>query len=258
MKIVPRPTSKGASGMWICVFLQSEAEVVLDVGVLKCSSVAGPLGGAAPFPSSYESSGARCPSSLEFVSKAQMAGSSGSQMLCSDTLRQSGVRMNSSCGGAFLSDTYMEFCAEECRAVSNETSTLTRACDRCAKPLRLSFGIDSSECSSLIYNEMCIVRCLVNDTGVGYKNTIELIGDSDGHLQDSLELRRSPKRWPSVFCLGTTTSSSPAVTCQEPRYQLPLPVLFGRRVEWNHHPGRGGQDDVATPSGRCQGSAVRL
>ena len=107
------------SGIWKCAFKKVDGEVVLEVAVLECSSVAGPLGGVAPLPSSYESSGsmlatsARCLSSGEFVSKAQRAGSSGSQMLCSDTLRQSGAAcMSLSCGGAFISDTCMVFCAE--------------------------------------------------------------------------------------------------------------------------------------------------
>ena len=45
------------SGIWICANKKVEGEVVLDVEILKCSSVAGPLGGAAPLPSSYESTG---------------------------------------------------------------------------------------------------------------------------------------------------------------------------------------------------------
>ena len=41
-----------------------------------------------------------------------------------------------------------------------------------------------------------------------------------------------------VPSVGTTTSSRPTVTCQELRYQLPLLVLCGSRVELNHHPGK--------------------
>ena len=147
---------------------------------------------AAPRPSSYESSGsmsatsARCFSSGEFVSKAPIAGSSDSQMLSSHTLTQSGVGVNSRCRGTSIGDTCTVFCAEGYQAVSKETSALTCVCDRCANPRCLSFGIDCSECFRIIYNETCIVRCLVGDTGVDDNDTTELKGDSDGHLQDSL------------------------------------------------------------------------
>ena len=63
-----------------CAFKKVDGEVVLEVAVLECSSVAGPLGGVAPLPSSYESSGsmlatsAWCLSSGEFVSKAHKGG----------------------------------------------------------------------------------------------------------------------------------------------------------------------------------------
>ena len=107
--------------------------------------------------------------------------------VCCDTLTQSGLGLNSSCGGASIGDACTVFCAEGCQAVSNETSTWTCACHRCATSLCLSFGIVCSECSSLTYNETCIVRCLVGDTGVGDKNTIEFFGDSDGHLQGIAE-----------------------------------------------------------------------
>ena len=107
-------------------------------------------------------------------------------MLSSHTLTQSGVGVNSSCRGTSVGDTCTVFCAEGYQAVSNETSALTCVCDRCANPPCLSFGIDCSECFRLTYNETCIVHCLVGDTGVDDKNTTELKGDSDGHLQDSL------------------------------------------------------------------------
>ena len=147
------------SGLWTCAYKKGAGEVVLEMEEPKCSSVAGSLddpstgvshdgydipsqnGWAVFRPSSYESSGnmlatsARCLSSGELVSKAQIAGSSGSQMPCSDTLTPSGVSVNPSCGGPSLGDTYMVFCAEGCQAVSNDTSTLTCACDRCANPL---------------------------------------------------------------------------------------------------------------------------
>ena len=69
----------------------------------------------------------RCFSSGEFVSDAQTVSPSCSQVLCSDTLTQSGVGVNSSCGGASIGDTSMAFCTEEYQAVSNDTSTLTCA-----------------------------------------------------------------------------------------------------------------------------------
>ena len=61
-------------------------------------------------------------------------------------------------------------------------------------------------------------------------------------------------RRPSAFCLGAITSSRQTGTCQELRCKLQLPVLCGRRVELsNHHSGRSGHNDFATPSGheRC-------
>ena len=81
-------------------------ELVLEMGVQKCSSVAGSLDdpstgvshGGYDIPSQnscgYEAGGsmsatsARCLSSGEFVSKAQIASSSCSQMLGFDTLTQ--------------------------------------------------------------------------------------------------------------------------------------------------------------------------
>ena len=123
----------------------------------------------------------RCLSSGEFVSDAQTVYPSCSQMLCSDTLRQSGVGANSSCRGASVGDTCIVFCAEEYRAVSNDTSTVTCAynssCDVIA-----SLRVDFSKCFSLTYNETCVVHCSVGYTGVDDKNTLEFIGDSDVHL----------------------------------------------------------------------------
>ena len=146
-----------------------------------------------PRPASYEADGSmsatssRCLSSGEFVSDAQTASPSCPQMLGSDTLIPSGVGLDSrSCGGASIGDTCRVFCAEGYQAVSNETSSLTCAYDRCDNHPCLSFDIDFSECSSLTHNETCVVRYLVGDTGVGDKSTTELIGDSDGHLQGSL------------------------------------------------------------------------
>ena len=67
-------------------------------------------------------------------------------MLCSDTLAQSGVGVNSSCEGAFIGDTCKVFCAEVYQVVSNETSTSTRACNRRDNSLCLFFGVDFSKC----------------------------------------------------------------------------------------------------------------
>ena len=49
------------------------------------------------------------------------------QMLGSDTLIQSGVGVNSTCGGAPIGDTCLVFVAEGYHAVSNDTSILTCA-----------------------------------------------------------------------------------------------------------------------------------
>ena len=79
------------------------------------------------------------------------------------------------------------FCAEGYQAVLNETSTLTCACDRCDNNFCLSFGIDFSECFSLSYNETCVIRYLVGDTGAGDRNVTEFFRGSNGHVQGSLE-----------------------------------------------------------------------
>ena len=108
-------------------------------------------------PEGYDADGSisttslRCLPSGEFVSDAQTVNPSCSQMLCSDTLTQSGVGVNSSCGGASIGDMCLVFCAEGYQAVSNETSPLTCACDRCDNSLCFSFGIDFSACFSLTY-----------------------------------------------------------------------------------------------------------
>ena len=50
-----------------------------------------------------------------------------------------------------------------------------------------SLTVDLSERFNLTYNETCVVHRSVGYMGVGDKNTPEFIGDSDGHLQGSLE-----------------------------------------------------------------------
>ena len=50
-----------------------------------------------------------------------------------------------------------------------------------------SLRVDFSKCFSLTYNETCVVRCSAGCTGVDDKNTPEFTGDSDGHVQGSLE-----------------------------------------------------------------------
>ena len=86
----------------------------------------------------------RCPSSGEQVSDAQTVYPSCSQMLCSDTLIQSCVGMNSRCGGTSIGDTCMVFCAERYQA-----------------DIIASLRVDFSKCFSLNYNETCVVRCSV-------------------------------------------------------------------------------------------------
>ena len=54
----------------------------------------------------------RCLSSGEFVSDAQTVSPSCLQVLCTGTLTQSGVGVNSCCGGASIGDTCVVFCAE--------------------------------------------------------------------------------------------------------------------------------------------------
>ena len=50
-----------------------------------------------------------------------------------------------------------------------------------------SLRVDSSKCFSLTHNETCVVRCSAGCTRVDDKNTPEFTGDSDGHVQGSLE-----------------------------------------------------------------------
>ena len=124
-------------------------------------------------------------------------------MLCSGTLTQSGVGVNSSCGGTSIGDTCMVFCAEGHQAVSHDTSTLTCAYNSSDNtvewkgevPLCLvvtcdviaPLTVDFSERFNLTCNETCVVHRSVGYTGVGDKNTPEFIGESDGHLQGSME-----------------------------------------------------------------------
>ena len=133
------------SGTLTCAYDEVAGDVVLEVAVPKCLSVVCSLDDPSivshecrdiPYQGScvaictegYEADGSISTTSLgEFVSDAQTVSPSCSQMLCSDTLTQSGVGVNSSCGGASIGDTSMVFCTEGYQAVSNDTSTLTCA-----------------------------------------------------------------------------------------------------------------------------------
>ena len=149
-------------GTLTCAYDEVAGDVVLEVAVPKCLSVVSSLDDpstgvshecrdilyqgscVATRPEGYEADGRlsttslRCLSLGEFVSGAQSVYPSCSQMLCSDTLTQSGVGVNSSCGSASIGDTCMVFCTLGYQAVLNETSTLTCVWDRCDKP-SLSF-----------------------------------------------------------------------------------------------------------------------
>ena len=57
------------------------------------------------------------------------------QMLGFDTLRPSGVGVNSSCGGASIGNTCMVFCVEGYQAVSNDTSIFTCAYNSSDNPV---------------------------------------------------------------------------------------------------------------------------
>ena len=220
-------------GTLTCAYDEVAGDVVLEVAVPKCLSVVCSLDDrstgvshecrdilyqgscVATRPEGCEADGRisttslRCLSLGEFVSGAQSVYPSCSQMLCSDILTQSGVGVNSSCGSASIGDTCMVFCTERHQTVLNETSTLTCACDRCDNPLCLSFGIDFSECFSLTYNETCVVRCSVGDTGAGDRNVTEFLRGSDGHLQGPLECPEELAELSTIrlsaecVCLGT-------------------------------------------------------
>ena len=129
----------------------------------------------------------RCISSGEVVGDAQTVSSSCLQMLCYDTLTQSGVGVNSSCGGASVGDTCKVFCAEGYQAVSNghlkldarTTAATTQSSGRVKFLFVLwslvtssaSLTVDFSERFNLTYNETCIVHRSVGYTGVGDNNT---------------------------------------------------------------------------------------
>ena len=122
----------------------------------------------------------RCLSSGEFVSEAQIACSSCSQMLGSDTLRPSGVGLNSSCGGVSIGDVCMVFCAEGYQAVSNETSTLTCTCDRRDNSLGLSFGVGFSECLFSGRLKECAARSECLPVGSFFVEPPQKIGGRSG------------------------------------------------------------------------------
>ena len=205
-------------------------DVVLEVGGQKCLSVicalddpsTGVSNGChdilsqgscvAPRPEEYEADGnlsttsLRCRSSGEFASEAQTVYPSCPQVLGSDTLIQSGVGVNLSCGGPSIGDTCLVFCVEGYPAVSNDTSILTCAYNSSDNTARRENEVplclvvtrdviasltDFSECFSFNYNETCVVRCSLGHTGVEDKNTTELQGDRrspPGLLGVSLEL----------------------------------------------------------------------
>ena len=88
---------------------------------------------------------------FSFVSEAQTVSPSCLQMLCSNTLTQSGVGVNSSCGRRLPSATRAWcFALREYQAVSNETSSLTDRSDNTvslmlyeAKPCLVPWRLDS-------------------------------------------------------------------------------------------------------------------
>ena len=143
-----------------------------------------------PSPMKYEAdvnistTSLRCRSSGEFVSDAQTVPPSCLQMLCSDTLTQSGVGVNSSCGGVSVGDTCTVFCAEGYQAVSNGTSTLTCAynsntvewegevplCLAVTSDVIAFSTVDFSERFNLTCNETCVVH---RSVGFGDNNTPE-------------------------------------------------------------------------------------
>ena len=173
-------------GILTCAYDEVAGDVVLEVAVPECLSVVCslddpstgvshecrdiPYQGSCVLAQRVVKTSLRCLSSGEFVSESP----SCSPMLCSDTLTQSGVGVNSSCGGASIGDTCMVFCAEGYQAVPNDTSTWTCACNssdntvdwECEVPLCLvvtcdvnaSLRVDFSECFSLTCTETCVVR----------------------------------------------------------------------------------------------------
>ena len=285
----------------MCAYDEVARDVVLEVAVPKCLSVVCSLDDpstgvshecrdipyqgrcVATCTEGYEADGSisttslRCLSLGEFVSDAQTVSPSCSQMLCSDTLTQSGVGVSSSCGGAPIGDTCMVFCAEGYQAVSNDTLTLTCTCNSSDNtvdwegevPLCLvvtcdviaSLRVDFSECFSLTYYETCVVRCSVGYTGVGDKNIPEFTSDSDGHFQGPLECAEESLEVSTVRTLAqrvlpsTITSSRQTVTCQELRCKRERPALCGKRVGLGNHQGSGGPNDSATSSSVSPNSA---
>ena len=144
----------------------------------------------------FSTTSLRCLSSGDFVGSAPTVSPSCSQMLCPDTLTQSGVGVNSTCRDASIGDTCLVFRAEGYQAVPNDTSILTcshNSSDNTALCLVVTWDViaslraDSSEYFRFTYNETCVVRCSVGYPGVGVKNTTEFTGDSDGRFQSSLD-----------------------------------------------------------------------
>ena len=50
-----------------------------------------------------------------------------------------------------------------------------------------SVGVDFSECSSLTYDETCVVRCSEGDEGAGDRNVTKFIQGSNGYVEGSLK-----------------------------------------------------------------------
>ena len=128
------------SGTSTCAHNDVAGDVVLEAAVPKCRSVVCQRVSVTSAVTSclravvwplaqwnISTTSSRCRSSGEFVSEAPTVYPSCPQMLCSDTLTQSGVGVSSTCGGAPIGDTCLVFVAEGYHAVSNDTSILTCA-----------------------------------------------------------------------------------------------------------------------------------
>ena len=144
--------ANGTRGTLTCAYDEVAGHVVLEVAVPKCLSVVCSLDDpstgvthechdilsqgscVALSPVEYEADGnisttsLRCCSSDEFVSEARTVYPSCPQMLGSHTLIQSGVGVNSTCGGASIGDRCLVFCAEGARPNQFHRQKGTKTC----------------------------------------------------------------------------------------------------------------------------------
>ena len=120
------------SGTTTCACDEVAGDVVLEVAVTKGLSIVcsldDPSTGVSHNRRDILSQGSGRTTCTE-VYEVDGGLSTTDELPCSGASIQSGVGVNSSCGGASIGDVCVVFCAEGYQAVSGETSTLTGTCD---------------------------------------------------------------------------------------------------------------------------------